>query len=41
VELAEGALRDAEVPRIEAMTFERWYRRFYDEFEGEEADENK
>ena len=41
VELAEGAQRDAEVPRIEAMAFERWYRRFYDEFEGEEQDENK
>ena len=41
VELAGGAQRDAEAPRIEAMAFERWYRRFYDEFEGEEPDESK
>ena len=41
VELADGAQRDAEEPRIEAMAFERWYRRFYDEFEGEEQDDSK
>jgi hypothetical protein len=35
VALAEGADAEAEVPRIGAMPFERWYRRYYDEFEGE------
>lgn len=36
VELADGADAEAEEPRIAAMAFEKWYRRYYDEFEGEE-----
>ena len=37
VELAMGAADDAEEPRIEAVVFEKWYRRYYDEFEDAEA----
>eukprot|EP00605_Chrysophyceae_sp_TOSAG23-4_P001487 GSChrysophyteH1.ASY1.ANO1.1624.1 assembled CDS len=38
VELAMGAAQDAEEPRIEPVVFEKWYRRYYDEFEDAEAD---
>jgi hypothetical protein len=37
VELAMGAQDDAEEPRIEPVVFEKWYRRYYDEFEDAEA----
>ena len=37
VELAMGAAADAEEPRIEPVVFEKWYRRYYDEFEDAEA----
>ena len=37
ISLAEGRSADSDEPRIAAVAFEKWYRAYYDEFEGAET----